>query len=172
MPDIITIQVEGLPRLQAALEGVARDAENLSQTWRAVEDEIYSIEREQFATRGHGSWEPRKDSTVERYTAMNRRGFSVINEPERATDTLFRAVTTRGAPHGILNEEPQSLTMGFDLAYGQYQQTGTTRMPQRKIYDLDEGDARRLAQIIKRGLVTKIADRGFDAKADAGAIPF
>lgn len=166
MPDFISIQVEGAERLDVALQGVARDAEDLRQAWRPVSDEVYSIIRNQYATRGHGTWPANKTSTIERYAAMNRRGFSVINEPMRATDKLFIAETTRNAPHGIYIEEAQSLTMGADLPYGKIHQDRL-----RKQYDFSDEDAARLAKIIKRGLVVKIADRGFDF-VERAEIPF
>jgi hypothetical protein len=167
MPDFISIEVLGQERLTTALSGVARDVEDLRPSFLAVSDEVYSIIRTQYATRGHGRWPANKTSTIERYAAMNRRGFSVINEPMRRTDALFISETTRGGPHGIYIEEPQSLTMGTDLSYGAIHQARD-----RKQYDFSDDDVERLAKIIQRGLVTKIADRGFDAKPDAGAIPF
>jgi phage gpG-like protein len=168
----ISIGVEGEEKLDRALRGVAADTSDLRPSWRPVSDEIYSIVRKQFASKR--GWKPRAQSTIDRYTAMNRRGFSVINETLRRTDAMFKAVSTRGASHGIYIEESDSLTVGTDLPYAGIHQSGGSKIPQRKIYDLDDSDVTRLIRILRRGLTEKIADRGFDISeaADTGAIPF
>jgi phage gpG-like protein len=170
----LSIEVEGESRLLGSLASVAADISDHRPSWRAVSDEIYSIERAQFqtqGTRGSGRWKERAESTVARYSAINRKGFAVLNETLRRTDALFRAVTTRGAPSGVYDEQKDSLTVGTTLPYAVIHQKGGAKIPQRKIYDLTEADARRLLSIVKRGLVSKIADRGFDFK-ETSEIPF
>lgn len=171
----LEIEVEGGEKLSAALSGLAADLSDLRPAWRAISDEVYAIERAQFRSQGArgpaGKWKERAKSTVDRYSAINRRGFAVLNETLRRTDTLFKAVTLRGAPHGLYEEGPDGLTLGFDLDYGQIHQKGGRKIPQRKIYDLTEQDARRLVSILKRGLAGKSKDRGFDY-VDGGEIPF
>lgn len=180
----ITVEVQGEERLNKALRGVAADLSDLTPAWRAVSDEIYSIERRQFSTQGArgpaGKWEKRADSTVARYTAINRRGFAVLNETLRRTDATFKALTTRGAPGGIYDPQPSSLTVGTDLKspkgfpYPKAHQTGAPRanIRQRKLYDLTDRDAARLLSILKRGLVGKVKDRGFDYVEDFGEAAF
>lgn len=170
----ISIQVEGEERLLRALKGAESDVTDLRSSWRPVSDEIYSITRAQFASQGGraGSrWPPRAQSTVDRYTAINRKGFKVLNETLRRTDAMFKSLANRGAAHGIYEEEAMSLTMGTDLPYANIHQRGGGKIPQRKIFDLTDADADRLMKILKRGLTVKIADRGFDVKDDGG-LPF
>lgn len=172
----INVTVDGEERLLGALRGVAADLSDLRPAWRPVSDELYSIVRQQFASQGArgpvGKWEGRADSTVARYTAINRRGFAVLNETLRRTDALFKSVSTRNAPHGIYDEQPDSLTVGTDLKYAGIHQKGGGRIPQRKVYDLTEQDERRLLSIIKRGLAGKVKDRGFDYTDDGGEAAF
>jgi hypothetical protein len=171
MPETVSIEIEGIPRLDLALKGVLADLADLRSAWRPVSDEVYSIVRSQYSTRGArgpgGAWPANKESTVARYTAMNRRGFSVINEPMRRTDTLFISETTRGGPHGIYEEAPDSLTMGTDLEYGAIWQARNRRQ-----YDFTEDDGLRLLRILKRGLKGKVIDRGFDYVEGGQEIPF
>jgi hypothetical protein len=171
----ISVDVGDGERLLGALRGVAADLSELRPGWRAVSDEVYAIERAQFRSLGArgpvGKWRERARSTIDRYASINRRGFAVLNETLRRTDSLFKAVTTRGAPHGVYEEGPDGLTMGFDLAYGMIHQKGGGKVPQRKVYDLTEQDARRLGSILKRGLAGKIKDRGFDF-VDGGEFAF
>jgi phage gpG-like protein len=171
---MITIGVEGQERLERALTGAASDISDYRPHWRAISDEVYSITRNQFATEGGRAgtrWPKRAESTLDRLTSLNRKGFSSLALPLRSTDALFNAVTTRNAPHGIYEERSDSLTLGTSLEYAGYHQTVTRRMPARKIYDLTENDGKRLLSIIKRGLREKIKDRGFDF-VESGEIPF
>jgi phage gpG-like protein len=171
----IEIGVEGEEKLERALKGAVADLSDLRPAWRPVSDELFSITRAQFATQGArgpaGKWEKRADSTVDRYSSINRRGFTVLNETLRRTDAMFKAVTLRRAPHGIYDEQADSLTVGTDLPYAAIHQKGGPKIPQRKIYDLTERDAARLMSILKRGLMKKIEDRGFDF-VDSAEIPF
>lgn len=169
------VTVEGAQRLESALRGVAANFADLRPAWRPVSDEIYSIIRAQFnteGTRGSGRWPKRAESTLNRITAINRRGFSVIGLPLRATNALHNSLTTRGGAHGIYIEEPQELTMGTDLPYFGFHQQGGSKIPQRKIVDLTDADGRRILSIVKRGLMHEIADRGFDVTSDDGGLPF
>lgn len=174
MPDFISIQVSGEERLQRALTGMTGDVSDLRPSWRPVSDEVYSIVRNQFATEGGraGSrWPKRSEKYLDRLTAMNRRGFTTIAEPLRRTGALYNAVSTRGAPHGVYDAQADSLTLGTDLPYANIHQRGGPKMPQRKVYDLTEQDVSRLMSILKRGLVSKIKDRGFDF-VNVTEIPF
>lgn len=172
----ISFEVEGEERLTRALRAVAADTSDLRPSWRAVSDEVYSILRSQFSTQGArgpgGRWPARAKSTVDRYTAINRKGFAVLNEPLRRTDAMFRALTTRGAPHGVYEEGAEELVLGTTLPYAVIHQRGGGRIPQRKIYDFTERDTARIRSILKRGLVEKIKDRGFDYVEDSAEIPF
>lgn len=171
----ISIEVIGEEKLLRELKGVAADVSDLRPSWRPVSDEVYSIVRAQFNTegaRGSGRWQKRAQSTLDRITSINRRGFSVIGLPLRATNAMHNALTSRGGAHGIYIEEPQELTMGTDLPYANIHQRGGPKIPQRKIFDLTEKDGDRLMSILRRGLTVKIADRGFDVTSDDGGLPF
>lgn len=172
MADFITVGVEGEEKLERALTGYARDLEApIRPVARPLSDEVYLMVRAQYASRGRrgptGREWTRKQSTIDAYTAMNRKGFSVINEEMRLSDTLFISESTRGAPHGIYDVQDSELTMGTDLIYGRiWQDRG------QKQYDPTEGDVRNFRKVIQGGLLRKAVDRGFDYQADSGEIPF
>lgn len=173
----LSIEVIGEEKLLRELKGVAADVSDFRPSWRAVSDEVYSIERAQFNTegsRGSGRWAQRAQSTLDRITSMNSRGFTakVVGLPLRRTDAMHNALTTRGGSHSIYEETPDSLTLGTSLPYANIHQRGGGKIPQRKLYDLTEADGDRLMSILKRGLTVKIADRGFDVKTDDGGLPF
>jgi len=172
---MLSIEVQGDKQLEIALKGVASDLSDFRRAWRPVSDEVYSIVRAQFATEGGRSgnrWPPRAASTLRNITSTNRRGFKSLGLPLRASDAMFLALTTRGAPSGIYQETEDSLTLGTSLPYARLHQTGTRRMPARKLYDPTEDDPKRIGRIIQRSFKKPIEDRGFDYKDDGGEIPF
>lgn len=164
-----------------ALRGVAADLSDLRPAWRPVSDELYAITQRQITSRGRGKsgrWRDHADATKERIASLNRRGFRVLGELGRATDKMFLSLTRRGAPGGVYEERPDSLTSGTvvrstrGFPYPQAFHGGTKNQPARPIYDLTDADAARLMRILKRALVKKVEDRGFDYKEDGGEIPF
>jgi|ERR1051325_2540559 hypothetical protein len=162
MAEFISIQVEGEERLDKALRGFSGDIDrSIGDVARPLSDVVYSMVRAQYASHGRrgptGKPWTRKQSTIDRYTAMNRRGFSVINEPGRRTDTAFIAQSTRGGPHGIYDVQPNSLTVGDDLGYTRIRQDQGF-----KAYDPTSSDIKEFARVIVGGLRGKIIDRGFD----------
>lgn len=174
MADFISTGVEGEEKLRRAFTGAIADVSDLRPSWKPVSDEVYSIVRNQFATEGGRAghrWPKRSDKYLDRLTALNRRGFTTIAEPLRLTGALYDAVGSRGAPHGIYDAQPDSLTLRTDLPYASIHQKGGPKIPQRKIYDLTDKDADRLMSILRRGLIKKIADRGFDF-VGTSEIPF
>lgn len=167
----LSVGVEGEEKLERALTGVMGDLKTpIRDVERPLSDEVLLMVRDQFRSHGargrSGAWPANKASTIAGYTAQNRRGFSVLNEPMRRTGALYAAVTTRGAPHGIFEVTDDSMTHGTDLIYA-----GVHQRKRRKVYDPTDEDARKFLAVIRRGLGQKFKDRGFDY-VDRGEIPF
>lgn len=171
MADNFSITVDDV-KFQRAIRGTVKALDAVIRPVdRPLSDEVYGFVRAQYSSRGSrgptGKAWTRKQSTIDRYSAMNKRGFSVINEPMRRTDALYVSEVTRGAPHGVYEVEDNELTLGTSLSYGLIQQ----RRGQMQ-YDPTEADVTRLMRIIKRGAGEKIQDAGFDYVDHGGAIPF
>lgn len=157
----ITVEISGTENLR---RDAALLAARMNSPVRAVARQLgevtLSAVRSQYASAGRrgpkGRPWTRKQSTIDRYTAMNRRGFAVINEPMRRTDALFKSESTFGAPHAIFEVTDDAVVMGTDLVYGSvWQARGQTQ------YDPTLEDVARYASIIKRGIV-KDANTFFD----------
>lgn len=135
-----------------------------------VREVVILAVRGQYNTQGrrgpHGPGKPNKPETVARYAAINRRGFKVLNQWLRRTDALFQSEATRGAPHGIYEVDDDSMTMGTDLIYGRIQQDRGNYQ-----YDLTDVDFRRIASIVKRGIL-KDVDNFFDYQPDFAEAAF
>lgn len=171
---------EVVDTVSPALKGTADDVSDLRHVWRPVSDEIFSLTERQFTSGGRGKsgrWPRHADATKERIASMNRRGFRALGELGRSSDRMFLSLTRRNAPGGVYEEQSDSLTVGTAVrarggfSYPRAFHGGTSRQPARPVYDLTDADARRLRSIIRRGLVKKIEDRGFDFR-ETPEIPF
>lgn len=164
----LSVEISGLDRMSLDVGALMRNfAAPVRPVAGQIEEVIFSAVRAQYASRGrrgpHSKEWKRKPATVERYTAMNRGGFRVLNEPMRRTDALFISETTRGGPHSISITEDDSMTRGTDLPYGLIQQKLG-----RLQFDPTEGDLLRIKDIIRRGVV-KDVDHFFDYRETGGA---
>lgn len=161
------IRPVNLKEIEIALNGAAEDVSDFRKVARPASDIVYSTLRTQFSTKK--GWEPRAQSTIDRLTAKNRRGFSSVNETLRDSDSMFKALTTRGAPFGIYEPSEDGLVMGTDLPYARRHQFGKGVVA-RPIYNLDDiGDA--LQRELPKAYRGLFEDRGFDF-VDRGEIPF
>lgn len=173
----LSIEAHGEEQLSRDFKGAAGDASDLRRlgVWRPVSDVVLTMAREQILSAGRRGGHPYQKhaaSTVQNIISQNRRRFQGIGELLRRTDAMFRAVGTRGAPHGILIEEAQELTMGTDLIYAAMHQRGGTRLPQRMIYDPTEKDEKEIGRAMKQGIAGKWEDRGLDYRETSSDIPF
>lgn len=173
----LTVTAQGVEQLTRDFKGAAGDAADLRKlgVWRPVQDVVLTMAREQILSKGSRGRHPypgHAPSTIKNIISSNRQKFQSIGELLRRTDAMFRAVGTRGAPHGILIEEAQQLTMGTDLIYAGMHQAGGPRLPQRMIYDPTEKDEKEIGVAMKRGMANKWVDRGLDYKETSTDIPF
>jgi hypothetical protein len=168
----VSIEITGQERLDRAFKGMADDlSAPIRPVARPLSDVVLLMVRGQYSSNGRrgprGKAWSRKQSTIDRYTAMNRRGFSVVNQNMRRTDALYISESTRGGPGGIYEVEDDSLTMGTSLRYGKIlQDRGQTQ------YDPTEADIRDMLRVIRNHQGKQAADRGFDYQERETAIPF
>lgn len=109
----------------------AAPAFDLMATW------LMGLEREQFESEGRrssGGWAPLAQSTIDA-----KGGDSSILFRTGAEMASF---TERGDPNQTLWVTDDFLLFGSKLDYPGYQQSGTSRMPQRRPLELTEADRR------------------------------
>ena len=165
MADLLTVEVTGEEKLERGLRALEGDLKTAIRTAApALRDEVLLMVRDKY--RRKDGWPKRKQSTIDRYAAMNRRGFRVLNEDLRRTDALYQSETTHGGPHSIYRVEDDSLTMGTDLKYAAILQARGWKQ-----YDPEDSHVRRFLAVLKRAQKERIEDRGFEYR-DGGEIPF
>lgn len=143
-------------------------AMDMRPAFASIHASFLAIERHQFATSGgfSGGWRPLAPSTVE---AKERRGL----DPRilRATDAMWKSLTTASHPAHVFDNQPDTLFMGTrvksakSFPYPATHQHGTRnrRVPQRRIVELTETHRRRWVRIMQRYVVGAALDQGASA---------
>jgi phage gpG-like protein len=105
------------------------------------------------ATGGHGSWAPLKED----YDLRKRKKYG--DKPIlQASGDLLEDLTS-DSNQGRLSA--LSMTFGSSLAYAKFHQTGTSKMPARRIIDPDETFKLGIRRQVTRGIVQYIRAYGF-----------
>jgi phage gpG-like protein len=143
----LSIRVVG----QAAMErGLARFTEGLADyrpLWRAIEDDFYAAEQEQFRTEGTATG-PHWTALSPNYAKWKETRFPGRLILERTGD-LRRSLTDRQDPNALCIEERKTLTLGSRIPYASFHQQGTSKMPARPVMAAPEDFQRRVREHIQ-----------------------
>lgn len=149
MPTRITLSFYGeaqLDRTLARFAGVG-DARDV---WHELADRFATLERRQFASEGaygSGGWPALSDDYAE-WKARHYPGKTIL----RRTDALYKSLTAR--PFGVEEIRPEAMTIGSDVDYGEYHQTGGPRLPRRRPVELPDSERRAWVTRLQRFIVT------------------
>lgn len=143
--------------IRTDIERLSRRARNATAAFDEAADVIATRQKQWFATGGGGTWAPRKEP----YHTQMRKKFpkrKVMHGPDRPgrrglqlRDQLTRRDNGR---FGIENIGPNSVTVGTDLPYAEYHQTGTNRLPRRVVMPpLDTITEQRIVRILQAHIV-------------------
>jgi hypothetical protein len=145
-----------------ALEEFAAKLKRPMDTFgRTVEDWFYRTEREQFDSQGaagaSGTW-PRRSPATERGNA----GRGTV--PTLVRSGQMRDVLTRPGGLGMLIERTGDQIIFRLPRPAGFHQTGTRRMPQRKVVDPSESQVRRLGEEVARDAREMVRGLGIETK--------
>lgn len=101
------------------------DLENLQPLWDRFKPIMTEIEEEQFATHGHGAWPPWSPNT-----RVHGSDLLVL------TGALKGSLVDAGA--AVKSEGPTEMVWGTDVFYAGFHQSGTEKMPQRMVIDVQD----------------------------------
>lgn len=114
--------------------------------WLLIANRVRRIEADLFASQGatgaHGEWAPNE----KRYRARKEKQWA-ITEVERASGGLFYSLTGE-TMDSIFEASPSDMTFGTRRPGAFFQQTGTKRMPARRLFDFTQKDIRRIASVV------------------------
>lgn len=158
--------VDGIPAFDRAFNRIEKEIDDLRFVWPAVSAEIYSIEREQFASEGAAGASGKWAALTKAYAKFKAVRFP--NQPIlKATTSLFDSVTSSDAPDSIFRPERGALTIGTQREGAVWHQRGSGKMPRRRIYDFSDKQKRQVQKAIQLGLVQFIRRQGFQVEGNS-----
>ncbi len=113
-----TSNSDSIDRRLGAFDQWLRD---LSPAMRQIADDFREMIREQFSTEGRAGGTPWAALAPSTQRNRRRSGSSILND----TGTLLRSLIEPEVPGHVEEMDPTSLTIGSDLPYGAFHQTGT-----------------------------------------------
>lgn len=124
------IDAKGVQRTAKHMNDVAKRAGNVKAASSKIRTVYRKAEERQFQSRGSGSWPALKESTRESKARHNY-------DPRlmRATNALYRALTSPRAAGQVDERKPDEFRFGTDLPYAGYHDRGKG-VPLRKLIDL------------------------------------
>jgi phage gpG-like protein len=151
MPLEFTLEVLGETQIDRTFLRMRDNARTTEVLWKEMLKTLRLIEQVQFLTEGsHGSggWPELAESTLKAKARKNQQPWI-----ERATETLFNSLT--GETSDSLAETSSDwLRYGTSVPYATFQQTGTSRMPQRRLVQLTEIERKELTKMVQRFIMT------------------
>ncbi len=146
----VNFEVLGEKQVSQMLSRTTDKAADLGPYWLMVAGFLQTTIEEQFRTQGgrSGGWAPLSD----RYAADKLRRFG--SSPILVATGALKESLTGGSGFIQRQEGNESLRFGTQLGYGVYHQSGTSKMPQRRILDLTKDDGRTMMKMLQRHLFT------------------
>jgi len=139
--------VEGEEQVSRMLSRTTEKIADMAPFFQAAGVLMQTSMEEQFGTEGGrtGGWAP----LSERYAADKAKKYG--SRPIlQASGALIGSLVGGGGGHIERVQGNDTLEFGSSIPYGTYHQTGTSRMPQRRILDLTDGDRRSLMKLLQR----------------------
>lgn len=151
----VSIRILGDEQFDRELMRVGRHAGDLRPVWGVIEEDIKQIGASQFMTQGarsSGGWSPLAESTIEK---KRKKGAPL--DILRDTDSLRDAVASFSDPNQeVIKTEDYMVfrVTGEPGEYGPFHQSGTSKMPMRKVLEFTEMDRIRFVNHIQRFVLT------------------
>lgn len=125
---------------------------------RPAVDWFAQTEREQFVSEGaagrSGRWKELSPQTL-RKRALERRGFRILER----TGAMANAITSFRQAVEVTGDK---IIFHLSSPAG-FHQSGTQRMPQRKVVDPNDAQLSRLSEMVSREAAQQLGDLGFNA---------
>jgi phage gpG-like protein len=142
----IDLRFAGAAQLTRRLHAMETAVTDMRPAWDVLRERFIKNMSRTFAAEGgnSGKWSPLSPQ----YGAWKMKRYSGKKILQRTGD-LLNSVTSELA---IDIRGPQTMILGSDSSYGGYHQTGTRKMPQRKMIDFSEYERRVWVTVIRAHL--------------------
>jgi len=140
-------EVQGEEQVSRMLSRTTEKLEDLGPFWDAAGDMLITTMEAQFSSEGGrtGGWAPLSS----RYAVDKARKYG--SQPILVASGGMRQSLV-GGPGNISRQEQGGLLFGTEVKFARYHQSGTSRMPQRRILDLTDQDRRSIMKLLQRHL--------------------
>jgi len=145
----VKTRTTGTKKVYERMAGLTRRSQDFSSIFRWAQRELEEANRENFASRGAASGSPWLPLDNE-YARWKLAHYGPLPTLIRSGD-LYKEVTFLGGPPTRIGKK--SATFGTDLPYAKFHQTGTFKMPQRKVIFVPRLFAARMSQLVLNYLV-------------------
>lgn len=156
----LTFQIEGGSQTAAALDKIDLSFRDFRPLFRDAGRVFYEIEKEAFATEGAstqgGKWRP-LSPVYGKFKAIKRPGKTLL----RFDDDLYKSLTQPNAPGSTFKIEDNEADFGTTSKTAIWHQFGTRRMPARPVIDMTPAQEKKMAKVIRDGLLAFINRAGF-----------
>jgi phage gpG-like protein len=154
-----TFQVENAKSIDLAFGGLVAKIQDWRALWPHVIERIVKVEERIYATEGqtggHGQWAP----LTAAYAKQKQRKYG--DKPiEQASERLRQSLVEAGEGH-VEDLQPLSMAYGTNVPYAIWQQTGTSKMPARRLIDFTREDQAVIQREIQRQAVNFTRRLGF-----------
>lgn len=147
----IKFQVMNEVQFNRAFEVAIVGVSNFDQPFTMIADDFFQSMGNTFQAEGAFEGRPRwldLSPAYAKWKARHYPGRKILELSGR----LGRSLSVKGGEDNILSMTPLELTMGTRVPYAKYHQTGTPRMPMRKIIELTQEQKLRWVHIIHQYL--------------------
>lgn len=152
---MISFEVFGEKQVERGLLRFSDAAADMRPAAEQMRTYLLSIERRQFDTEGRsgsGGWAPLKPATLRRKVAKGEDQRIL-----RATEALRKSLTNRSNENNVWRSSFDSFTFGTSDPKARFHQSGTAKMPQRKVIELSENNRKRIVKIFQSHLIGEVA---------------
>jgi hypothetical protein len=151
---VVTLRYEiyGDKQIERKLVRFRNRGLNLGPVFEPLHTQFLGFEREQFESEGasrSGGWAALKPSTI-RAKASHGHDPRIL----RDTEAMFEAFTNPSDGRHIARHDANSFFFGADDPKAKLHQSGTRRMPQRKVVELSETQRRAMTKTVQMWLVS------------------
>lgn len=147
----VRFEVVNEVQFSRAFETLATQVSDLSKPYEEITNEFYESMSNVFSAEGAFENRSKWADLSPAYQAWKQKRYPGRKILE-LTGTLLASIAVRGAFGNVTKVSPTEMVVGTSIPYAIYHQTGTPRMPARKIIELTEDQKKRWVQIIHKFL--------------------
>jgi phage gpG-like protein len=153
---VFRITVDGAQEFEASIQRFASEIDDYREAWDEIGAYMAEVVERRFSSEGPG-WAPLSPA----YAAWKQANYG-------GASILVRTGAMRGSM-AVQDVSSKSMEFGTSNPYATYHQHGTSRMPMRRIIELDANDTRNIHRIFARFIAQKARQAGLYPGQAGGA---